>query len=66
MVTEDAYCIDILTQISAVRTALEQVAVQVLRAHAEGCVATALRSGEGAEEKLDELMDAVNRFARLR
>ena len=67
MVDEDAYCIDILTQVAAVQTALEQVAVNVLDAHVRGCVAGAV-AGDGAEadEKLDELMAAVRRFAKVR
>jgi DNA-binding FrmR family transcriptional regulator len=67
MVDEDAYCIDVLTQVAAVQTALEQVAVNVLDAHVRGCVAGAV-AGDGAEadEKLDELMAAVRRFAKVR
>jgi DNA-binding FrmR family transcriptional regulator len=67
MVDEDAYCVDILTQVAAVQTALEQVAVNVLDAHVRGCVADAV-SGDapGADEKLDELMAAVRRFAKVR
>lgn len=68
MVEEDAYCIDVLTQISAVQTALEQVAVQVLDGHVRGCVADAVAGGDEAagEERLDELMAAVRRFAKVR
>jgi DNA-binding FrmR family transcriptional regulator len=67
MVEEDAYCIDILTQLAAVRTALEQVAVRVLDGHVRGCVTDAVAAGdEQAEERLDELMAAVERFARVR
>jgi CsoR family transcriptional regulator, copper-sensing transcriptional repressor len=67
MVDEDAYCVDILTQVAAVQTALGQVAVNVLDAHVRGCVADAV-SGDapGADEKLDELMAAVRRFAKVR
>jgi CsoR family transcriptional regulator, copper-sensing transcriptional repressor len=67
MVDEDAYCVDVLTQVAAVQTALEQVAVNVLDAHVRGCVAGAV-AGDGAEadEKLDELMAAVRRFAKVR
>jgi DNA-binding FrmR family transcriptional regulator len=64
MVDEDAYCVDLLTQVAAVQTALEQVAVQVLDAHVRGCVADAVRGGD--EERLDELMAAVRRFAKVR
>ena len=64
MVDEDAYCIDVLTQVAAVQTALEQVAVHVLDGHVRGCVADAVRGGD--EERLDELMAAVRRFAKVR
>jgi CsoR family transcriptional regulator, copper-sensing transcriptional repressor len=67
MVDEDAYCIDVLTQVAAVQTALEQVAVNVLDAHVRGCVTDALNDGGSqADEKLDELMGAVRRFAKVR
>ena len=67
MVDEDAYCVDILTQVAAVQTALEQVAVNVLDAHVRGCVADAVAvDGPQADEKLDELMAAVRRFAKVR
>jgi DNA-binding FrmR family transcriptional regulator len=66
MVDEDAYCIDILTQVGAVQTALEQVAVTVLDAHVRGCVADAVADGTEKDAKLDELMSAVRRFAKVR
>jgi CsoR family transcriptional regulator, copper-sensing transcriptional repressor len=67
MVEEDAYCVDILTQVAAVQTALEQVAVSVLDAHVRHCVAGAVvADGPQADDKLDELMAAVRRFAKVR
>jgi DNA-binding FrmR family transcriptional regulator len=68
MVDEDAYCVDILTQVAAVQTALEQVAVNVLDGHVRHCVADAVAGAdEGeADAKLDELMAAVRRFAKVR
>ena len=68
MVDEDAYCVDILTQVAAVQTALEQVAVNVLDGHVRHCVADAVAGvDEGeADAKLDELMTAVRRFAKVR
>jgi DNA-binding FrmR family transcriptional regulator len=68
MVEEDRYCIDLLTQISAVTTALESVAFVVLDDHVNHCVADALASGDtaAAEEKSRELLDAVHRFSRTR
>jgi CsoR family transcriptional regulator, copper-sensing transcriptional repressor len=68
MVEEDRYCIDILTQLAAVDTALESVALEILEDHVTHCVAGALASGDAtdAETKIDELVEAVRRFARTR
>jgi CsoR family transcriptional regulator, copper-sensing transcriptional repressor len=68
MVEDDRYCIDILTQISAVNTALESLAFRLLDDHVNHCVADALASGdpEEAAEKSQELLTAVQRFARTR
>jgi CsoR family transcriptional regulator, copper-sensing transcriptional repressor len=68
MVEEDRYCIDILTQIGAVSTALESLAVTILDEHANHCVADAIASGDekAAREKTEELLSAVRRFARTR
>ena len=66
MVEDDRYCIDILTQLGAVSTALEAVALKVLEEHVQHCVAGALASGDptAAEEKSRELLEAVQRFAK--
>ena len=68
MVEDDRYCIDILTQIAATKTALESLAFKVLDDHVNHCVADAIASGDSksAEEKSRELLDAVQRFARTR
>jgi CsoR family transcriptional regulator, copper-sensing transcriptional repressor len=68
MVEEDRYCIEVLTQISAVSTALESLALRILDDHVQHCVAGALASGDeaAAQEKSRELLDAVQRFARTR
>ena len=68
MVDDDRYCIDILTQIAAVNTALESLAFKVLDDHVNHCVADALASGDpkAASKKSEELMAAVQRFARTR
>jgi CsoR family transcriptional regulator, copper-sensing transcriptional repressor len=68
MVSEERYCIDILTQISAAATALDAIALRLLEGHVGSCVATALTSGDQAEAaaKSKELMAAVERFARAR
>ena len=66
MVEEERYCIDILTQVSAVTTALESLGLQILDDHVKHCVAGALASGDAAvaDEKSEELLAAVHRFAR--
>jgi len=68
MVVDERYCIDILTQIAAVTTALEAVAFKILDEHVNHCVAGALASGDehAAREKTAELLEAVQRFARTR
>src|SRR5438128_4963686 len=66
MVEEERYCIDILTQIAAVTTALESLAFRILDDHVTHCVSDALASGdpEAAAEKSKELLAAVHRFSR--
>jgi DNA-binding FrmR family transcriptional regulator len=68
MVDEDRYCIDILTQVGAVKTALESLGLEVLQDHVAHCVNDALASGDAASasEKSAELLAAVERFARVR
>jgi DNA-binding FrmR family transcriptional regulator len=68
MVTDDRYCIDILTQIGAVTTALEGLGFRILDDHVKHCVAGALASGDQAEAqgKAEELLDAVHRFAKVK
>jgi CsoR family transcriptional regulator, copper-sensing transcriptional repressor len=64
MIAADAYCVDILLQISAVQGALEQVHKLLLGRHVESCVAEAMRSGSRGERqrKVDELLDVFARF----
>jgi CsoR family transcriptional regulator, copper-sensing transcriptional repressor len=68
MVEDNRYCIDILTQIAAVNTALESLAFKILDEHVRHCVAGALTSGDEADAvaKTEELLQAVQRFARTR
>jgi DNA-binding FrmR family transcriptional regulator len=68
MIEDDRYCIDVLTQLGAVDTALEAVAIKVLEEHVAHCVAGALASGDAQEatEKSRELLEAVQRFAKTR
>ena len=64
MIAADAYCVDVLLQVSAVQGALEQVQKLLLGRHVESCVADALRSGSRAERqrKVDELLEVFSRF----
>lgn len=66
MVDEKRYCIDIITQISAVRAALRRVEEAVLKDHVSHCVEHAIASGNKAEQrkKIAELMDVLARTAR--
>jgi CsoR family transcriptional regulator, copper-sensing transcriptional repressor len=63
MVEEDRYCIDIVTQLSAVRAALRRVEQEILRDHVGHCVKHAMRSDDRAdqERKIQELMDVLAR-----
>ncbi|HEX6416600.1 MAG TPA: metal-sensitive transcriptional regulator [Candidatus Saccharimonadales bacterium] len=60
MVKEDEYCIDILTQVTAVQAALDKVALELLRDHAKHCMANG--DGKQQEEKADELVKAIGRM----
>jgi CsoR family transcriptional regulator, copper-sensing transcriptional repressor len=68
MVADDRYCIDILTQIGAVKTALESLGFEILQDHVTHCVSGALASGDEATAtaKSEELLAAVQRFAKTR
>jgi DNA-binding FrmR family transcriptional regulator len=68
MIEDERYCIDIITQVAAVNTALESLALKLLDQHVRHCVTDALASGDEAEAavKSRELLDAVHRFARAR
>lgn len=61
MVADDKYCIDILTQISAVQAALDKVAVELLRDHARNCLAPG-HAPNNKDKKADELAEAVGRM----
>jgi DNA-binding FrmR family transcriptional regulator len=65
MVDEDAYCIDVLTQISATTKALQAVALQLLEEHLGHCVAHAIEAGgPEADEKVREAAAAIGRLVR--
>src|ERR1700761_3487614 len=63
MVTEDVYCIDVLTQVSAATRALQSFALELLTEHMAGCVVLAARAGrEEAEIKVREATDTISRL----
>jgi DNA-binding FrmR family transcriptional regulator len=65
MAEEDAYCIDILTQISAANRALQAVALELLDAHLEHCVRDAIATGDSnADEKIAEASSAIARLVK--
>src|SRR5215217_3389566 len=65
MVEEEAYCVEILTQIRSIVSASEKVATILLKDHVEHCVRESIESGEGVDEKVEELTTAVERFLRV-
>ncbi|MBX6323519.1 MAG: metal-sensitive transcriptional regulator [Rhodospirillaceae bacterium] len=66
MVEQDRYCIDVVTQIAAVRAALRRVEEEVLRDHVANCVEHAIASGDRSEQrrKVAELMEVLGRARR--
>lgn len=66
MIEQDRYCIDVLTQLAAIKSALAKVESEVLKRHAASCVASAIASGDEAEqrEKFSELIDLMEKTRR--
>lgn len=62
MLVEDRYCVDILTQVSAVRSALDALGLELLEHHLHGCLQQAVKSGRG-EPAIDEAMHVIRKFA---
>jgi len=62
MIDQDTYCIDVLTQVSAVRSALDKVALELLRDHARHCLTQEGALPEGRNDKADELVNAISRM----
>lgn len=63
MVDEEKYCVDILVQIAAVRSALDRVGLLLLEDHTRGCVAKAIQNDDG-DGAIAELVDVIKRFTR--
>jgi CsoR family transcriptional regulator, copper-sensing transcriptional repressor len=66
MIEDDRYCIDILTQIQAIKAALRKVEDELLKSHSNHCVAAAIRSGDvkEARTKFTELVDLFSKTSR--
>jgi DNA-binding FrmR family transcriptional regulator len=64
MVEEDRYCIDVLTQISAARAALEQISLGLLDQHARHCMLGEGDAPDSPDEQVEELMGAVGRLVK--
>jgi DNA-binding FrmR family transcriptional regulator len=66
MVEEDRYCIDILNQMQAVKSALKRVEEEILKSHAAHCVAHAIRSGDAKDQtqKFSELVELFSRYGK--
>jgi DNA-binding FrmR family transcriptional regulator len=66
MVDSDRYCVDVLTQINAVRAALHKVEEQILRDHVSHCVAGAFSAGDVMDQrqKVEELIETIGRMTR--
>lgn len=62
MIDEDRYCVDVVTQISAVRAALDALALELLERHLHGCVQKAVTSGRG-DNAIDEAMSVIRKFS---
>ena len=66
MVDEETYCVDVLTQISSIVSAMERVGAILLKDHVEHCVRKSIeKGGLEADEKIEELTAAVERFLRV-
>jgi CsoR family transcriptional regulator, copper-sensing transcriptional repressor len=65
MIEDDRYCIDVLTQVSAVTKALQAVAIELMGDHLGSCVSEAVEAGgPEAQEKITEAVDAIARLVR--
>lgn len=62
MVEQDTYCTDVITQISAAQSALDKIAIELIRDHARHCMQQLAQGSEEANSKADELVKAVSRL----
>lgn len=65
MVEEERYCVDILVQISAIRSAINKVGAIILENHVKGCVTNSIKNNdEDIESTINELVDTINKFTK--
>jgi DNA-binding FrmR family transcriptional regulator len=66
MLEEERYCIEVLDQVQAIKAALKKVEAQILKTHADSCVAHAIESGDAEDQrrKFTELVDLLGRYGR--
>ncbi|MGL5560886.1 MAG: metal-sensitive transcriptional regulator [Paraclostridium sp.] len=66
MVEDERYCVDILVQISAIRSAINRVGNIILENHIKGCVSNSIKEGDTqeSEELISELMETINKFTK--
>lgn len=63
MIEDERYCVDILTQMSAIKAAMNNVGLHLLEKHAQHCVSDAIKDGNG-DEAIEELMEVFKRFTK--
>jgi DNA-binding FrmR family transcriptional regulator len=63
MIEDDRYCVDILVQLAAIRSATQRIGFKLLEGHTRGCVAKAVQS-DGGEEHINELMEVIRIFTK--
>jgi DNA-binding FrmR family transcriptional regulator len=63
MITEDRYCVDVLNQIYALQSAMDAVAMQLLKNHIHGCMQNAIKSKDG-DAAINEMMTLLRKFVR--
>ncbi len=63
MVEEQRYCIDVIQQLTAVRRAIDEVSLKIMKGHINHCVSEAIQKRQGAQ-KIDELMETIHRFVK--
>ena len=66
MIEDERYCIEVLDQVQAIKAALKKVEEQILKSHADHCVAHAIESGdrEDQRQKFSELVELLGRYGR--